>query len=165
MVLKNITLLVAFLALFSFTHDARLEKKIQKVLVKNFENKVFIKHELRVDQKAENENWFGITEKASKKNLGLISVNSAIGRFDKFDFMIVFNPNKSIKTVRVLIYREDHGGEIGSKRWLKQFEGKSPKDAENLAQSIDGISGATMSCDAITKEIQKSLITIRNISK
>ena len=55
MVLKNITLLVAFLALFSFTHDARLEKKIQKVLVKNFENKVFIKHELRVDQKAEKE--------------------------------------------------------------------------------------------------------------
>ena len=120
---------------------------------------------MAVNQKSENESWFGITEKSSKKNLGIVSVNSAIGRFDKFDFMVVFNPNKSIKTVKVLIYREDHGGEIGSKRWLKQFEGKTPKDANNLTQDIDGISGASMSCDAITKEIQKSLITIRNISK
>ena len=164
MVLKNSILLVACITFFSFKHDARLEKKIQKVLDNFFENKLFIKHELNVDRKAENENWFGITEKTSRKSLGLISVNSAIGRFDKFDFMVIFNPNKSIKTVRVLIYREDHGGEIASKSWLKQFEGKSPKDAKDLAQSIDGISGATMSCDAITKEIQKSLITIRNIS-
>ena len=165
MVLKNISVLAISFFLFGFSHDAHLEKKIQKVLSKTFENKIFVKEEMAVNQKSENESWFGITEKSSKKNLGIVSVNSAIGRFDKFDFMVVFNPNKSIKTVKVLIYREDHGGEIGSKRWLKQFEGKTPKEANNLTQDIDGISGATMSCDAITKEIQKSLITIRNINK
>jgi len=30
--------------------------------------------------------------------------------------------------VKVLVYREDHGGEVASKRWLKQFSGKSKTD-------------------------------------
>jgi Na+-transporting NADH:ubiquinone oxidoreductase subunit NqrC len=49
-----------------------------------------------------------------------------------------------------LIYRENYGGEIGSKRWLKQFIGMTePKNY------VDGISGATISVNSMKYSINK----------
>ena len=78
--------------------------------------------------------------------------------------MVLFHPDKSINKVRVLIYREQHGGEIASKRWLKQFEGKTIKNSKTLSKEVDGISGATLSCNAITKEIKNTLIKIQKVN-
>jgi len=56
-----------------------------------------------------------------------------------------------------LIYREDYGGEIGSKRWLKQFIGKKPSDKLRYEEDIIAISGATISANSMTNAMNQFL--------
>ena len=67
---------------------------------------------------------------------------------------------------KVLIYREEYGGEIGSKRWLKQFNGKSSTSDEVIyGDNIVPISGATISVRSMTRSINdllKSIKTLKN---
>jgi len=63
--------------------------------------------------------------------------------------------------MKVLIYREDYGGEIGSKRWLKQFVGKSLNDELNVGQNIKAISGATISVNAMTTAVNNVLKSVK----
>ncbi|MDH5413496.1 MAG: FMN-binding protein, partial [Flavobacteriaceae bacterium] len=65
-----------------------------------------------------------------------------------------------ITKTKVLIYREDYGGEIGSKRWLQQFIGKSKEDNLVYEQDIIGISGATISANAMTVAVNNLLKSI-----
>jgi Na+-translocating ferredoxin:NAD+ oxidoreductase RnfG subunit len=60
-----------------------------------------------------------------------------------------------------LVYREDHGGEVGSKRWLNQFSGKSKADNLIYQKDIAAISGATISAKSMTNEINKLLKTVQ----
>lgn len=162
--MKKIIYITFCFLLFSFVKTDRVEKKTDKVLLKTFKEIEFVKQPLSVNSKNKDEKWYKIIEKSTKKTLGFAETSSTVGRFDKFDFMVLYNPDKTINKVRVLIYREDHGGEIGSRRWLKQFAGKSVNNANNLYQDVDGISGATLSCNAITKEIKHSLIKVQKIN-
>ena len=44
--------------------------------------------------------------------------------------------------LRVLVYRENYGGEISNKRWLNQFVTRNPK-------KVQAISGATISVESL----------------
>jgi len=89
----------------------------------------------------------------------------AMGKVDTFIYMIIFSPEGTIKKVSVLLYKENYGGEIASKRFLRQFEGKSNGKNMEYNDDIDGISGATISVQAITKSIRKNSTTFNNILK
>ena len=52
------------------------------------------------------------------------------------------------------------GGEIGSKRWLKQFIGINMDESLEFQKDIVGISGATISAKSMTFEINKVLKTV-----
>ena len=69
--------------------------------------------------------------------------------------------NLIVSKVKVLIYREDHGGEVGSKRWLGQFIGKSKNDELAYLKNVSAISGATISVKSMTNEMNKLLKTIK----
>jgi len=62
---------------------------------------------------------------------------------------------------KVLIYREEYGGEIGSKRWLKQFIGKTKDDSVQHGIDIIAISGATISTQSMTKAMNELLESIK----
>ena len=162
--MKQFIYITSCFLLMSFIKNDRVEKKTNTFLLKTFKEINFEKVIIPVATKNQDEKWYKIIEKTSEKTLGYAVTTSAIGRFDKFDFLVLYNPNKTINKVRVLIYREDHGGEIGSKRWLKQFEGKSIDHLNTLFNDVDGISGATLSCNAITNEIKNSIIRVQKIN-
>lgn len=58
-----------------------------------------------------------------------------------------------IHLVRVLIYRESHGGEVKNKFFTKQFDGAKLGSAPryDLSRRINSISGATLSVNALRK--------------
>ena len=87
---------------------------------------------------------------------GYLLISKAPSRYDDFDYMLVYNPDLSIKHASILIYRESYGGEIGSFRWLRQFIGYSNKSAFELGNDVQGISGATISCRAAAQGFKKS---------
>ena len=91
----------------------------------------------------------------SDKLVAFLAISRAKSRVDFFDYMIIYNPDLSIKTIQVLAYREDYGGEIASNRWLKQFEGKKNAEEMKFGDDIQGISGATISARSLTIDVQE----------
>ena len=53
--------------------------------------------------------------------------------------------------MQVLIYRESHGWEVRYPFFTDQFKGLERDDSNNLNKKIDGISGATLSVNALTR--------------
>lgn len=64
---------------------------------------------------------------------------------------------QEIELVRVLIYRESRGGEVRYPRFTDQFRGARLQAGNRLDRGIDGISGATMSVDALTRLARAAL--------
>ena len=87
--------------------------------------------------------------------LGYMVFGDAPSRYDRFDFMIIYDRDFNILATNILVYRENYGGEISSKRWLGQFEGKNYKDKFKLDDDIVGISGATMSCRVASEKFKR----------
>ena len=75
------------------------------------------------------------------------------GSFEYFDYVILFNLNKTVKAIKVYNYQASHGYEITAKSWLKQFNGSGNHKVLEVGKDIDAISGATISVYAITEDI------------
>lgn len=68
-----------------------------------------------------------------------------------------------IEQVRVLVYRESRGGEVRHPAFTRQFEGAGLKEDMRLNQSIDGISGATLSVNALNRMARLALFLDRQL--
>jgi Na+-translocating ferredoxin:NAD+ oxidoreductase RnfG subunit len=135
-------------------------KKIDKTLAALWEGQSIKKEELKVG-----EDLKLIKIKADNKFAGYYVLAKANSKADYFDYMVVYKPDLSILTVQVLVYREDYGGEIGSKRWLRQFIGKTKTDEMKFGHDIQNISGATISERSITSGVQKVTVQINHLKK
>lgn len=62
-----------------------------------------------------------------------------------------------ISQVRVLTYRESRGGEVRYPVFLKQYQGAELQADNNLNRPIDGISGATLSVNAMNRMARLAL--------
>lgn len=127
-----------FIVFFSFS----LEKRTYRQLYKHYGEEVYIE---QTDIQVPNGKLYNILGKEDRVYIGF-----APSKFENFDFMVLLDKNNKVKLVRVLVYRENYGSEIGSKRWLKQFIGiTEPK------QFVDAISGATISVNSMKYSINK----------
>lgn len=165
--MKKIAILsIVVLLISSFTTnkrtDALIEKEIKSVfnLVKYSKQPISVSSEVNktLPIKIDETNFFKI--KNEEKITGYYYLGQAFGKADYFDFIVIFDKDLIVSKVKVLVYREDHGSEVGSKRWLNQFNGK--KTTENLTyqKDIAAISGATISAKSITNEVNKLLKTV-----
>ncbi len=165
--MKKLTLLtIAVFMISSFTTtkkmEALIEKEIKTVfnLVKYSKKPISVSSEVNntLPIKIDDTNFFKI--KNEEKIVGYYYLGQAFGKADYFDFMVIFDKDLIVSKVKVLVYREDHGSEVGSKRWLNQFNGK--KTTENLTyqKDIAAISGATISAKSMTSEVNKLLKTV-----
>ena len=93
----------------------------------------------------------------SNQLLGYAFIGTAPSKTDTFEYLVVFDLSLIIKKVNVLVYREDYGGEIGSKRWLKQFVGKARSTDLAVGKNIAAISGATISVYSMTNAVNQLL--------
>ncbi|MFC2107483.1 FMN-binding protein [Bacteroidota bacterium] len=81
-------------------------------------------------------------------------ITSARGRFDYFDFLIIYNRELFVKKIEILEYRSDHGYQIANKKWLSQFYGIKGCEL-NYPKDIDAISGASISANSITEKVDQ----------
>lgn len=56
-----------------------------------------------------------------------------------------------VRSLRVLTYRENRGSEVSTPSFTDQFDGVMLAAAGELDRNIDGITGATLSVDALTR--------------
>lgn len=146
-------------------------KKVEKTISQLWPEREVIWEKVLVSEDARRALSFDIKSdqlfrlKDNSSLVGYLYSNDAPGRFDRFDYIVIFNPDLAILTVRVLVYRGDYGGEIGSKRWLKQFTGKKDGRGMEYKKDIQGISGATISALSISSGIKKLSLNIQELRK
>jgi len=94
-----------------------------------------------------------------KNNIvGYAIIDNVKGKSRPITYMVVIGPEGKIKQVEILAYRESHGGEVRYPSFLKQFIGKQVSDRIRHRRDIKNISGATISCRAITNGARTMLI-------
>ena len=152
-----------FFAFESFQVDLSktAEKKINKTLADLWQGKSITKKAIDLsleNQKKltfhiENETFYQIV--VDSKITAYMVLSQGKGKMNFFDYMLVYHTDLSILKVKLLVYREEYGGEIGSERWLKQFIGKSNPDKMKFGDDIQNISGATISAQSINENIKK----------
>jgi FMN-binding domain len=71
-----------------------------------------------------------------------------IGRYRPITVGLIVSQG-ALDTIRVLIYRESHGWEVRHDFFTNQFKGLTLDEQNNLSGRIDGISGATLSVNAL----------------
>ena len=97
--------------------------------------------------------------------MGYAYVGKAPSKTDEFDYIVLFDQNLIVVKTKVLAYREDYGGEIGSKRWLKQFIGSSKESNYRLHDNIVAIAGATISVNSMTNAMNRVLKSIGELQE
>lgn len=94
----------------------------------------------------------------SKEGLaGYIYHGHEMGKVQLMDFAVALDAKGKVHRVLLTAYRESVGGEVKSKRFMQQFQGKEIKSRLRLNDDIDGISGATLSSRAITLGVRKAV--------
>ena len=171
MTIKQLSLLlIAFIGL-GFGLSAKLQKKVDKVITSTFDVEEFsfdakiIPAEIakELPSKFEKDNFFEI--KSEDTLLGYAYVSKAPSKTAQFDYLVLVDPELVIVKANVLIYREEYGGEIGSKRWLSQFIGKTKEDEFRYGDNIDAISGATISVRSMTNAMNDLMGSLKTLNE
>jgi len=149
--------------LVSFTLPNKLLKKVNKEVTTVFEITNFQLKLISIEdsinnqlvKKIGNDHLYKI--ESDSEIIGFAYIDKAPSHTAEFDYLILLDLNLIVAKTKILIYREDYGGEIGSKRWLKQFIGKKPSDKLRYEEDIIAISGATISANSMTNAMNQFL--------
>lgn len=126
----------------------KLEKKAYKIIAKEYQvDFVFLDPDPRDD--LEGRLYEVMTDKGPK---GYAFIGRSKSKFEAFDYLVLFNDSLTIQKVKVLVYRENYGSEIGSTRWLRQFIG-----LDKPINRVSAISGATISVNSLHYSVNKLL--------
>lgn len=163
---KLIVISITFFLVTGFTVSKRLDALIDKEIKAVFEIETYKREIILIPNKIKetlpisisDTNFFKI--KKEDNLLGYYYFGQAYGKADYFDFIVIFDKDLIVSKVKILVYREDHGGEVSSKRWLKQFTGKTKENNLKYQKDIAAISGATISAKSMTNEVNKLLKTV-----
>src|SRR5690606_30583045 len=153
--------------LYSFGNweqDPKLQEKVDSAILQAFDIESYTGIPIELDAMVQNT---GTSKARSFKIMGddVLQGYGYVGEAPSMkrisDYIVIFNPDLSIKKTKVLIYREDHGRQIGSQRWLQQFVGMTVNDSPIYGENIDAISGATISAKSMTKAVAKVLMNFK----
>lgn len=164
--LKTILTILLLIGFCSFNLPKNIEKKVTKEITSYFEIESYSRSAITIADRLNSETPTNFSAQsffkleANNKHIGYLYVGEAPSKTDKFDYMVLFDAQLNIIKSKVLIYREDYGNEIGSKRWLKQFVGKTSKDNLQYEKNIDAIAGATISAKSMTVAVNDLLKSI-----
>ena len=86
-----------------------------------------------------NPNYYELTTNDSI--IGYMCLQQAPSKHDMFDFLAIYSSDMKL-LIQILAYRENYGGEIANKRWLKQF-------LTRPTEKVQAISGATISVESM----------------
>jgi len=170
---KIILILISFLFLASGIKEVTEEfitEQFGNDVIINFE-KFLIPEEIKKNIEYKSEQRFysdhiyvwKIMESDSLKAIGLM--DNVLGKSLPITFLVVFNLEGTIITSSIVKYREPYGGGVSTSSWIKQFEGKNYKSSFDVGTDIQGISGATISVNSVSKGIKKLTILFNEIKK
>lgn len=88
---------------------------------------------------------------------GYARVRNVKGKDQPITYLVALDSALRLKDVDILVYREPYGGEVAYEAWRRQFRGRGPDDPMEVGREIRGISGATISVNAVTLGVRRTL--------
>ncbi|PHR74539.1 MAG: FMN-binding protein [Lutibacter sp.] len=174
MKIRHLFFLLLFLlttVLMSFQLPKNIQKKTSKEIKTTYEVENFTLVSILISDEINSQLDFEIEENSffkilnNSEQIGYAYIDKAPSKTDEFDYLVLFDNDFIIKKTKVLIYREDYGSEIGSKRWLRQFVGKTKGQKLKYEKDIIAISGATISARSLTVAINNLLQSIETLQQ
>ncbi len=80
-----------------------------------------------------------------------------VSRSGPFSIRLLLDKHFVVRRAAVISYPWTHGRGVGRRSFASQFEGKGPEDAIEIGKDIDAVSGATISCDAMTRGVREAI--------
>lgn len=90
---------------------------------------------------------------------------TAKGRYDYFDYLLLLDSEHSVKAIKILRYRSDHGYQIASGKWLESFYGYDGESRLEPGKDIDAISGATISASSLCNDLYLTINMLRMLQE
>ena len=168
--MKRIAISILLLTLFIQSgvpdYPTKLDKKITKQIsrlwkdmeikkeVLDFKDSTLVIPDRSFFRLTHQDNLVGIlvVNKAKGCHVGGCNGNNQSPMFEYFHYMVIYNPDLTIKNVKVLQYEPEYGYEIAGRRWLKKFTGTNGCELR-YGYQIDAISGATVSGQSIVADV------------
>lgn len=100
------------------------------------------------------------THRVARKDgnvLGYAVIGDVLGKQRPITYLLAVDADLRVTLLEILAYRESHGGEIRRPSFRAQFTGKTSSDPLRLREDIANISGATISCRAVTDAVRRDL--------
>jgi hypothetical protein len=102
------------------------------------------------------ERWVVFRVSHAGTPLGRAFVVEEIGKHRPITFVVGLRPDRTVEDVAVMAYREAYGGEIATRRFLRQYAGKAPGADLRTPQNITNVAGATLSVEAASRAVKKA---------
>ncbi len=93
--------------------------------------------------------------KKGAETVGYAAIEAATVRTLPETVMVVLNPDGTVRFTEILAFFEPEEY-MPAKRWLDQFKGVQLSSSLRVGGEINGISGATLSAQAITRQVRKT---------
>ena len=97
------------------------------------------------------------TARGQSGTLGYAFEDTVIGKWGLIHYLVGLDTSGRVSQIIILDYQEIRGRPIAKPRFLRQYQGKTIKDALQLHKDIDGITGATISSSSLTEGVRKIL--------
>ncbi len=98
--------------------------------------------------------YYGLREGALD---GFAVITNEIGKTEPITFIVAAELDGRVRRCAVMVYRESHGGEVRSRRFLQQLEGRTLADPIAVHRDVIHVSGATLSSHALCNGTRKVL--------
>ncbi len=90
-------------------------------------------------------------------------LDNVIGKSMPITFFVLLDVEGNIISTNIIKYRESYGVAVSNKNWNEQFSGKNSNSDFTIGESVNGISGATISVNSVTKGIRKITLLYEEI--
>ena len=169
--MKRFYIVVFSILILSTSQKDKNMKKVSKQIKATFDIENFQFLEIKVEDSIRNKIWsefnFNKFNKIIYKNelIGYSYESKAPSMHFEFDYLIILGLDLKVISSKVLVYRENWGGEIGSNRWLRQFQERGKDDRLKYRKDISAISGATISVKSMIETVNLFLESINVLNQ
>lgn len=178
MILKKLFIVVlCLLFIFSINIFAQeIKKRTETIIKESFEldvNFAFMKYKIPSNAKRKIEN--SVQQKFFKEIIYIYKISfqdtviafgfldNVIGKSMPITFFVLVDVEGNIISTNIIKYREPYGGAVSNENWNEQFIGKNSNSDFTVGESVNSISGATISVNSVTKGIEKITLLYEEI--
>ncbi len=178
MILKSFVIAVIYFLVLSSANiiAQEIKERTEMILTESFGKDVnftFWKYDLspNIKRKVENtvkqkffKDWLYVCKISVKDTIIAFGfLDNVIGKSMPITFLVLLDAEGNIISTNIIKYREPYGVAVSNDNWNEQFSGKNSGSDFTVGESVNGISGATISVNSVTKGIRKIALLYEEI--